>query len=219
MTISQYRSMKATVLSTGGVQGPQKIGNGNFETDVNGWAGNTAFGAYGGTRTITRNSGGQSGYCMYAGWNAGTGKHCAVCTDPALAVTQGAAYQFSGYYFINSGEPSVKPIYYFGPSGNDLTIKGAWTYFSWTFVAGTDTLFLGFETLTNPPASPDTGAFFDTLSLKLTAAPYTILTDGSVQSCPAAALNGQSYAINQRVTVDVRNPLPPLIQGEETAVA
>lgn len=48
------------------------------------------------------------------------------------------------------------------------------------------------------------------------AAPLTVVVDGATVECLAAALNGQTYTIGQRVTVTVRNPLLPLVQGVES---
>lgn len=49
------------------------------------------------------------------------------------------------------------------------------------------------------------------------ASPLRVVGDGSTVDCPAMALNGATYTVGRRVTVTVRNPQPPLIQGEETA--
>ncbi|GAW50621.1 MULTISPECIES: hypothetical protein [unclassified Nocardioides] len=48
------------------------------------------------------------------------------------------------------------------------------------------------------------------------AAPLEVVVDGATVACPAATLNGQAYTVGQRVTVTVRNPLLPLVQGVES---
>ena len=42
------------------------------------------------------------------------------------------------------------------------------------------------------------------------------VVDGASVECLAAALNGQAYTVGQRITVTVRNPLLPLVQGVES---
>lgn len=54
------------------------------------------------------------------------------------------------------------------------------------------------------------------------ASPLRILLDGATVDCPANALTDDSgsvptYDVNTRVTVTVRNPQPPLVQGKETS--
>ncbi|MDN4173912.1 hypothetical protein QWY28_13205 [Nocardioides sp. SOB77] len=48
------------------------------------------------------------------------------------------------------------------------------------------------------------------------ADPLRVVVDGATQPSFANALDASSYAVGQRVTVTVRNPLPPLVQGVET---
>lgn len=48
------------------------------------------------------------------------------------------------------------------------------------------------------------------------ASPLQVVVDGAQTSCPAAALDGATYSVNDRVTVTIRNPLPPLVQGVES---
>jgi hypothetical protein len=48
------------------------------------------------------------------------------------------------------------------------------------------------------------------------ASPLRVVVDGATVSCPANALNGATYTVNQRVTLTIRNPQPPLVQGEES---
>lgn len=46
--------------------------------------------------------------------------------------------------------------------------------------------------------------------------PLRVVVDGAATDSPAKALNGATYTLNQRVTVTVRNPRPPLVQGVES---
>ncbi|GEP38896.1 hypothetical protein NPS01_25590 [Nocardioides psychrotolerans] len=46
--------------------------------------------------------------------------------------------------------------------------------------------------------------------------PLTILVDGATTPCPANVLDAGVYGVGQRVTVTVRNPLLPLVQGVES---
>lgn len=48
------------------------------------------------------------------------------------------------------------------------------------------------------------------------AAPLRVVVDGATVDSFANALNGGSYSIGQRVTVKIRNPLPPLVEGVES---
>lgn len=48
------------------------------------------------------------------------------------------------------------------------------------------------------------------------ASPLRVVVDGATIDSIAFALDGAVYALNDRVTVIVRNPQPPLVQGEET---
>lgn len=48
------------------------------------------------------------------------------------------------------------------------------------------------------------------------AAPLRVVVDGATVDSFANALDGGSYSIGQRVTVKVRNPLPPLVEGVES---
>lgn len=50
------------------------------------------------------------------------------------------------------------------------------------------------------------------------ASPLQVTVDGATVACPASALNGATYALNDRVTVTIRNPRPPQVQGIETEV-
>lgn len=51
------------------------------------------------------------------------------------------------------------------------------------------------------------------------ASPLRIVMDGANQDSPANSLDGTAYAIGARVTVTVRNPIPPLVMGVESATA
>lgn len=46
--------------------------------------------------------------------------------------------------------------------------------------------------------------------------PLTVVVDGATVACPANVLDAATYAVGDRVTVTVRNPLPPLVQGVES---
>lgn len=48
------------------------------------------------------------------------------------------------------------------------------------------------------------------------ASPLRVIVDGAVTDSPANGLNAATYTVGQRVTVTVRNPQPPLIQGVES---
>jgi hypothetical protein len=48
-----------------------------------------------------------------------------------------------------------------------------------------------------------------------TASPLKVTVDGATVESPAKALNGATYALNDRVTVIVRNPQQPMVQGKE----
>lgn len=50
----------------------------------------------------------------------------------------------------------------------------------------------------------------------VSVSPLRIVVDGSTVDCPANVLDGSSYAVDDRVTVTVRNPLLPLVQGVES---
>lgn len=46
--------------------------------------------------------------------------------------------------------------------------------------------------------------------------PLRVVVDGATVDTPAKALDGATYTIGDRVTVTVRNPLVPLVQGVES---
>lgn len=46
--------------------------------------------------------------------------------------------------------------------------------------------------------------------------PLVIVIDGATTPCPANVLDASTYTVGQRVTVTVRNPMLPLIQGVES---
>jgi hypothetical protein len=48
-----------------------------------------------------------------------------------------------------------------------------------------------------------------------TASPIRVRVDGAVTDSPAVALNGTAYTLGARVTVTVRNPIPPLVIGAD----
>ena len=49
------------------------------------------------------------------------------------------------------------------------------------------------------------------------ATPVRVVVDGATVDSPAMRLGAATYTVGQRVTVTVRNPLVPLILGQETA--
>lgn len=48
------------------------------------------------------------------------------------------------------------------------------------------------------------------------ASPLRVVVDGATTDSPAMVLAGATYAVNARVTVTIRNPVPPLVQGIES---
>jgi len=48
------------------------------------------------------------------------------------------------------------------------------------------------------------------------ASPLRVIVDGATVDSPANALNSATYALDARVTITVRNPAVPLVQGVET---
>ena len=48
------------------------------------------------------------------------------------------------------------------------------------------------------------------------ASPLRVIVDGATVDSPANALNSATYTLGARVTVTVRNPNVPLVQGVET---
>jgi hypothetical protein len=61
-----------------------------------------------------------------------------------------------------------------------------------------------------------------TTATVVATAPLMIVVDGATVSCPANVLRNDdgtlpTFTVDQRVTVTVRNPELPLVQGEETA--
>ena len=47
------------------------------------------------------------------------------------------------------------------------------------------------------------------------ASPLRVAVDGATQDSPAKALDGATYSLAARVTVTVRNPQIPLVNGVE----
>ena len=47
------------------------------------------------------------------------------------------------------------------------------------------------------------------------ASPLKVVVDGATTDSVAHSLDGATYSVNDRITVTVRNPLPPLVQGIE----
>lgn len=48
------------------------------------------------------------------------------------------------------------------------------------------------------------------------ASPLRVVVDGATVDSFANALDAASYSVGQRVTVTVRNPRPPLVNGVES---
>lgn len=48
------------------------------------------------------------------------------------------------------------------------------------------------------------------------ASPLKVRVDGTTTAVPAKALNSTVYAVNDRVSVIVRNPRVPLVLGKES---
>lgn len=48
------------------------------------------------------------------------------------------------------------------------------------------------------------------------ASPLRVVVDGATTDSPAAALDGATYSVADRVTVTVRNPQIPLVNGVES---
>lgn len=62
----------------------------------------------------------------------------------------------------------------------------------------------------------NTSAEVSGLATVTSIAPLEVEVDGATVACPAAVLDDATYSLGDRVTVSIRNPLPPLIQGVET---
>jgi len=50
------------------------------------------------------------------------------------------------------------------------------------------------------------------------ASPLRVIVDGATVDSAASSLNGATYAVNDRVTVTLRNPRPPQVQGIESEI-
>ena len=48
------------------------------------------------------------------------------------------------------------------------------------------------------------------------ASPLRVIADGAAVSCPALVLDGATYTVGARVTLTVRNPQIPVVQGVES---
>lgn len=51
------------------------------------------------------------------------------------------------------------------------------------------------------------------------ASPLRVLVDGATVDSSASVLNGATYSLNARVTVAIRNPRPPLVQGTDSGLS
>lgn len=50
------------------------------------------------------------------------------------------------------------------------------------------------------------------------ASPLRVIVDGATVDSPASSLNNAAYSVDDRVTVTLRNPRPPQVQGIESEV-
>jgi len=58
-------------------------------------------------------------------------------------------------------------------------------------------------------------AEFQTSGTVTQASPLRVVVDGATVDSPAVALDGATYALNDRVTITGRNPQVPLVIGIE----
>ena len=58
-------------------------------------------------------------------------------------------------------------------------------------------------------------ADFQTHGTVSQASPLRVVVDGATVDSPAVALDGATYALNDRVTITGRNPMVPLVVGIE----
>lgn len=199
--------VQATVTQ---VASAELLSNTTFESGVTGWESNTAFGAY--VAAAVAQSGAVAHGGSFSGratWPDGNGKRSVI--NSVFSTTVGNLYTFSGWAYVPSGSQDVQPVVFFMKAGAPITTKDAWTFFSVSFIATGTGHFVGLETVDE--AVSGGVCYIDDASGK---APFAITVDGATRPCPAARLDSASYTLNQRVTVTVRNPLIPLIQGVET---
>jgi len=59
-------------------------------------------------------------------------------------------------------------------------------------------------------------AEFQTHGTVTAASPLRVVVDGATVDSPAVALDGATYALNDRVTITGRNPQVPIVIGVES---
>lgn len=57
-------------------------------------------------------------------------------------------------------------------------------------------------------------ASYQVLGTVTVASPLRVRVDGATSDSPAKTLNAQTFTVGDRVTVTVRNPLPPMVLGK-----
>jgi hypothetical protein len=77
----------------------------------------------------------------------------------------------------------------------------------------------GAWTLGLPALQPDAPLSASGYATVTQASPLRIVMDGATVDSPANSLDGAAYAVGNRVTCTVRNPVPPLVQGVESPTA
>jgi hypothetical protein len=75
---------------------------------------------------------------------------------------------------------------------------------------------LGDLVLGGDPAAPLESVETQVKATVTSAAPLNVVIDGATVASFANALDAATYSVNDRVTVTVRNPQPPLVQGVES---
>lgn len=92
-----------------------------------------------------------------------------------------------------------------------VTEKAAAASWSLNFDNSLGQLVLGGE-----PAPPLDKVEVQAKATVTAESPLTVLIDGADTPCFANALNADPYLVDDRVTVTIRNPVPPLVQGVES---
>jgi hypothetical protein len=70
-----------------------------------------------------------------------------------------------------------------------------------------------------PATQPDAPLSASGYGTVTQASPLRVVMDGASVDSPANSLDGSAYSVGARVTLTVRNPVPPLIQGVESATS
>lgn len=210
--------VSATVTQVGG---GELFLNTTFEVDANNWESNTNGGEYAAAtlaRSSTQAHGGSWSLrvTVPAGVDGVTKKTVA---NHALltGLTVGRAYNFSAWVYVPTGGPDVYPVVLSGKRFAPVTAKNQWTLAQATFVATATSHRVGFDTGPQP-ATAATVWYLDDASMR---APFAITVDGATTPCPAAIAQGSEEAapvfyVNDRVTVTIRNPAVPLVEGVES---